>query len=162
MLNNCCQIMPKTSANDNSEDMRRRGFLNWFLGSSVAALFASMLYPVLRYLSPPEVPEPPTHQVEAGRVDDPEWTGRGFRIVRFGPEPVLVLRTEAGEFRAFAATCTHLDCIVSYRREQRDIWCNCHNGQFDLQGRVLSGPPPRPLPQFQVRILDGTVMVTRG
>jgi cytochrome b6-f complex iron-sulfur subunit len=147
---------------DQPGQVRRRGFLNWFLGSSVAALFASIVYPIFRFLSPPDVPEAPTNQVDAGRTDDPAWADRGFKIIRFGPEPVLVFRTEEGHFRAFAATCTHLDCIVYYRRDQRDIWCNCHNGQFDLQGRVLAGPPPRPLSQFEVRILDGSVMVTRA
>jgi cytochrome b6-f complex iron-sulfur subunit len=144
------------------ESVRRRGFLNWFLGTSVAALFASMVYPILRFLSPPDLPESPTHQVEAGRTNDPVWAETGYKIIRFGLEPVLVFRTMEGEFRAFGATCTHLDCIVYYRRDQRDIWCNCHNGQFDLRGRVLAGPPPRPLAEFEVRVLDGSVMVTRS
>jgi cytochrome b6-f complex iron-sulfur subunit len=149
-------------------DAGRRHFLNWLLGFSSAALGGAILYPILRFLSAPDVPEPPTHQVEAGLANDPAWVNPGYKIVRFGAEPVLVIRTREGEFRAFAATCTHLDCIVAYRNEQRDIWCNCHNGQFDLQGRVLAGPPPRPLEKFQVNLLDrgvgqpATVVVSRG
>lgn len=147
--------------------MLRRRFLNWFLGSSTVALVASILYPVLRFLSPPEAPEASTNQVEAGPTNDPEFLDRGFRIVRFGNEPVIVIRIDDSEFRAFTATCTHLDCIVEYQPDRSRIWCNCHNGEYSLQGQVVSGPPPRPLEAFQVDLVfqgadqPRTVVVTR-
>ncbi len=133
-----------------TEPLPRRRFLSWLLGGSFGALTAAVVYPVLRFLSPPEVPEASTNQVEAGATNDPELLEKGFKIVRFGAEPVIVLRVAEGDFRAFAATCTHLDCIVEYHKDVRRIWCNCHNGQFDLQGRQVAGPPPRPLEGFQV------------
>jgi Rieske Fe-S protein len=40
------------------------------------------------------------------------------------------------------------------------VWCACHNGRFDLDGRVLSGPPPRPLPSYAVHEDDGDVIVS--
>jgi cytochrome b6-f complex iron-sulfur subunit len=133
----------------------RRGLLSWFLGTSAGALLASILYPVLAFLSPPRVPEATTREVDAGPVDDPELLAKGFKIVRFGSEPVLVVRAGEGDYRAFAATCTHLDCIVEYRPEQRLIWCNCHDGKYDLQGRVVGGPPPRPLETYAVHVVPG-------
>ena len=128
----------------------RRSLLNWFLGTSVGALAASVLYPMARFASPPEIPEATTHQVEAGPVNDPELLDRGFKIVRFGVEPVILLRVAEDDFRAFAGTCTHLDCIVEYQKDRRRIWCNCHNGEYDLSGRQVAGPPPRPLESFRV------------
>ena len=130
--------------------LSRRSLLDWMLGTSAGALLVSIAYPVLRYLSPPRVPEATTRQVEAGPVDDPELTRRGFKIVRFGAEPVLLIRVAEDDFRAFSATCTHLACIVEYQRAERRIWCNCHNGEYDLTGRNVAGPPPRPLERYEV------------
>ena len=133
----------------------RRSFIDWLLGTSLGGLLLSVTYPVLRYVSPPEVPEATTSRVEAGPTNDPELLEKGFKIIRFGAEPVIVIRLGADQFRAFAATCTHLDCIVSYRPELSRIFCYCHNGQFDLGGANVGGPPPRPLTAYQVDLTPG-------
>jgi Rieske Fe-S protein len=145
----------------------RRGFLGWFLGTSVGALLLSVLYPVLRFLSPPNIPEATTNQVEAGSTRDPELIEKGYKIVRFGAEPVLLVRVSETEYRAFAATCTHLDCIVEYQARERRIWCNCHNGEYDLNGRNVGGPPPRPLERYEVHVVakgdaPASLIVSRG
>jgi Rieske Fe-S protein len=93
------------------------------------------------------------NQVEAGPVNDPELMERAFKILRFGAEPVILVRAGEGDFRAFTATCTHLDCIVEFRRQQGVIFCNCHSGVFDLTGRNVAGPPPRPLTPFRVHVV---------
>ena len=131
----------------------RRGFLSWFLGTSFGALFATVAYPVLRYVSPPRIPEASTNQVEAGTTNDPDLLDRGFKIVRFGAEPVILIRLSDSEFRAFAATCTHLDCIVEYQKDKKRIWCNCHNGEYNLSGQQVAGPPPRPLDSYKVDLV---------
>ena len=146
----------------------RRSLLDWMLGTSVGALVLSIAYPVLRYLSPPRVPEATTRQVEAGAVDDPELVERGFKIVRFGAEPVLLIRVATDDFRAFSAACTHLACTVEYQRAEGRIWCHCHNGHYDLTGLNVAGPPPRPLERFTVnRVARGAgqpdgLVVSRG
>jgi len=131
----------------------RRRFLNWFLGTSVGALFASVAYPVVRFVSPPDVPESTTNQVDAGPISDPDLLEKGYKILRFGDEPVILIRAGEGDYRAFSATCTHLQCIVEYRKPEHVIWCNCHNGQYDLTGRNIAGPPPRPLTPFNVHLV---------
>jgi Rieske Fe-S protein len=152
----------------NERAIGRRRFLNWLLGTSAGTLLASVLYPVVRYVSPPNIPEASTNQVEAGPVNDPDFMDRGFKIVRFGADPVIVLRVSETTFRAFSATCTHLDCIVEYRKEKDRIWCNCHNGQYDLQGRNVAGPPPRPLTPYKVDLVakgsgqPATVLVSKA
>lgn len=127
-----------------------RRVVNWILGGSGGALVLSVLYPVARFLSPPDIPEATTNQVEAGPTNDPELLDRGYKIVRFGVEPVILVRVSEDEYRAFAGTCTHLDCIVEYQKDHERIWCNCHNGAYDLSGRNVAGPPPRPLEEFKV------------
>jgi cytochrome b6-f complex iron-sulfur subunit len=141
--------------NEAPSDPARRRFVNRFLGGSFGALIAWILYPVLRFLEPVEVAEAAANQVEAGRTDDPELASTGFKIVPFGNDPVILVRTADGEHRALSATCTHLDCIVEYRREGGLLWCNCHGGQFDLSGQVVGGPPPRPLRPYRVHVVEG-------
>jgi Rieske Fe-S protein len=144
----------------------RRRFLDWFLGSSVVALFAAVAYPVLRFISPPELPESTTNRVEAGRTNDPELVEKGYKIVRFGAEPVLLIRLAHGDLRAFSATCTHLDCIVEYQQAKQRIWCNCHGGEYNLHGQVVGGPPPKPLAKYQVHVLGGadagTIVISKA
>ncbi len=152
---------------DSPTDGGRRSFLSWFLGTSTGALVLSVFYPILRFVSPPHVPEASTSQVEAGSTHDPELLEKGFKIVRFGAEPVILVRVSETEFRAFAATCTHLDCIVEYRPGDGQIWCNCHNGVYDLNGRNVAGPPPRPLEAYEVHVVSkgagqpGALVVSR-
>lgn len=144
-----------------------RRYVNWFLGTSIGALLASIFYPVARFLSPPEVPESTTNRVEAGPTNDAEFLDKGFKIIRFGNEPVIVIRLGADDFRAFSAICTHLACIVDFQKDWPRIWCYCHNGWYDVQGQVVSGPPPRPLPPFETNLADNgpgqpaTVVVSR-
>ena len=57
----------------------RRRFLDWFLGTSLGALAAAILYPAARFLTPPEIPEATTRQVAAGPVNDPELPGEGLQ-----------------------------------------------------------------------------------
>jgi len=133
--------------------MGRRRFLNWLLGTSGGAFLISVLYPVLRYVSPPQIPEASTSEVEVGAVNDPELVEKGFKIVRFGADPVIVVKVSDTEFRAFSATCTHLDCIVEFRKSKQVMWCNCHNGVYDLNGRNIAGPPPKPLIPYRVYLV---------
>jgi cytochrome b6-f complex iron-sulfur subunit len=147
--------------------LSRRRLLNWFLGSSFGALLASIVYPVARFLNPPEVETASTNEVDAGAINDPEFVEKGYKIIRFGSEPVLVVRVSDADFRAFSAVCTHLACIVEYRKVSQVIHCNCHNAQFNLQGQVVGGPPPKPLPPFSVHLVAGgggsqQVIVSRG
>jgi Rieske Fe-S protein len=83
------------------------------------------------------------------------------RIFPFGGRAAIVVRTEEGEYRAFSATCTHLNCTVQYRPDLKQIWCACHNGSSDLAGKNVAGPPPRPLETYRVDVAGGEVVVSK-
>jgi Rieske Fe-S protein len=72
---------------------------------------------------------------------------------------VYLVKTGENEVRAMHSTCTHLGCRTNYDREANAILCPCHGGVYDLQGRVVDGPPPTPLPQLNARVENGHVMV---
>jgi Rieske Fe-S protein len=135
-------------------DQGRRRLLNWFLGTSLGAFLISAFYPVIQFINPPEMPEASTNEVEAGAANDPELMDKGFKIIRFGADPVILIRISSTEFRAFSATCTHLDCVVEYHKDKERIWCNCHNGEYDVHGRNVAGPPPKPLDPYEVHLVS--------
>ena len=137
----------------------RRSFLDWLLGSTMGAVAISILYPVIRYVTPPKVAEAPTSQVLAGKLSElPPNTGKVFR---FGSRPGIVIRTANGDLRAFSAVCTHLACTVQYRKDLQHVWCACHNGHYDLNGVNIAGPPPRPLERYQVATRGDDIWVSR-
>jgi len=138
----------------------RRGVLNWFLGTSVGAMCVAVVYPIARYISPPDVPEAQTSRVVAAQ--EGELKPNEGKIFRFGNQPGILVRTEDGAYRAFSATCTHLNCTVQFRGDLKQLWCACHNGFYDLNGTNIAGPPPRPLEHYQVNVANGEIVVTKA
>ncbi|MGC2324143.1 MAG: Rieske 2Fe-2S domain-containing protein [Terriglobales bacterium] len=137
----------------------RRRFMQVLLGGGLLASAVAFLYPVLRYLVPPAATDLGGDSVVAAKVGD--LKANSGKIFRFGSRPGLLLRTAEGEYRAMSAVCTHLNCTVQYRSDVREVWCACHNGFYDLNGRNVAGPPPRPLDAYDVHINGDDVVVSR-
>jgi len=140
----------------NSKNIHRRTFLDWLLGGGLVVWAIGFVAPVVAYLWPAQRRGPGTQTVSAGKQQDfAEWQAK---IVALNGQPVIVVRTPQG-FRAFSAVCTHLGCIVCWDAQRHLIACPCHAGAFDIAGRVVAGPPPRPLPEFGVAVVNNEVMV---
>ena len=122
----------------------RRKFINTFLGiGEVLGSLVAIFYPMILFLIPPKIAEAKVKSVKIGSVSD--FQPNSSQIVKFGRKPVIIVRTTEGEFSALEATCTHLDCIVQFKKDTGQILCACHNGIYDIKGRNFSVPPPRPL-----------------
>lgn len=150
-------------ANDDSTvaaENGRRNFLNWFLGTTAGAFLVSVTYPLSRYLIPPEVTESTASTVTLSIKPSDVKVNSG-QIFRFGSQPAILVKDTNGELKAFTAVCTHLACTVQYRSDISQIWCACHNGHFDLNGRNVEGPPPKPLEQFVVNVRADQVVVSK-
>ena len=140
-------------------DEGKRNFLRYVLSGGLLAFFASIFYPILAYLKPPVQAEVEVKSVNAGKKDDiPRDSGK---IVKFGNKPVILVRTADDELKAFDATCTHLDCTVQFNKEIGMIWCACHNGKYDLTGRNVAGPPPRPLEPYKVVVQGDEIVIAK-
>jgi len=137
----------------------RRHWLTWFLSTSVGLFLIAVLYPVSRYLMPPQIEESPARTARLA-VTPVEVKPNSGQIFKFGSRPGLLIRTPSGELRAFSAICTHLACIVQYRPDLGHIWCACHNGHFDLNGKNMTGPPPRPLERYIVKVQQERIVVS--
>lgn len=141
-------------------DSGRRRFLNWFLGTTAGAFFVAVTYPLSRYLIPPEVEESTAHTVTLA-LKPQEIKANSGQIFRFGSQPAILIRTPSDELKAFTAVCTHLACTVQYRPDISQIWCACHNGHFDLSGKNVEGPPPKPLDEYTVNVRGDQIIVSR-
>jgi Rieske Fe-S protein len=139
--------------------LARRRFVELILGTGLMASAVSFLYPVLKYLIPPKLPDFGNEAVLAAHVS--EFKPNEGKIFRFGSKPGLLIESTPGEYTAMIAVCTHLGCTVQYRSDLREVWCPCHNGMYDMHGRNISGPPPRPLESLDVQVRGDEIFVRR-
>jgi nitrite reductase/ring-hydroxylating ferredoxin subunit len=137
-----------------------RTLITWLLSTSFGGLVLAVVYPAGRYLVPPEAGESAATSVTLPFAPD-DISPNSAEIFRFGSRPGLLVKTAAGELRAYSATCTHLGCIVQYRNDIAHIWCACHNGHFDLNGVNIQGPPPAPLETYAVNVSEDRIVVSR-
>lgn len=146
------------------QDDSRRAWLLRSLAGTIAATVVAVFYPVACFLRPRKATLSGASEVVAPfRVNElPQASGNPFN---FGGKPCLVVLTPEGiqrrtagqplrsdDVRAFDAVCTHLECTVEYRPNHDDMFCPCHDGVYDLHGKVVSGPPPSPLVEYKVTL----------
>ena len=60
---------------------------------------------------------------------------------------------------ALSNICTHLSCRVTWEDGRQEYVCPCHDAQFDIVGDVLSGPPPRPLDSYEIKVEEGDLFI---
>ncbi|NOY59076.1 MAG: Rieske (2Fe-2S) protein [Calditrichaeota bacterium] len=137
----------------------RRKFMGWSFFTSLTGFFGMIFYPIWRFIMPPPVAESTQNSVKAAVVN--ELQPNSGKIFPFNNKPAILIRLSNGKYRSFTAVCTHLQCTVQYRKDWKIIWCACHNGKYDLNGLVISGPPPRPLEEYDVLIVKKDIIVTR-
>jgi cytochrome b6-f complex iron-sulfur subunit len=79
--------------------------------------------------------------------------------VMIGVTPAIIINSRDKGFLAFSRVCTHLGCLVKYDQDRQVFICPCHAGTFDLEGNVISGPPPKPLAKFLVRVEGNNLVI---
>ncbi len=121
------------------------GILLAVLGSTAAG---SLAYPLLRFFAPPSR-DNKARTISIRKSDI--RLGEAKEIV-LDNKPVIVINRYEKGFIALSKVCTHLGCLVEYDKGLRRLICPCHAGNFDLEGNVLSGPPPRPLPTIPLKV----------
>jgi menaquinol-cytochrome c reductase iron-sulfur subunit len=153
--------------------LNRRAFLNRMslILSGLIGLVLSV--PILAYLLTPLIRRAPGVWLVVGRLD--QFTvGETVQVAIEDPSPlawagqtaktaVWLRRNDQTEFTAFAVNCTHLACPVNWQPQAQIFLCPCHGGVFYGDGRVAAGPPPRPLPRYDVRVVGESVqLLTRA
>jgi cytochrome b6-f complex iron-sulfur subunit len=138
--------------------MSRRKWARLLLGTIMGPC-AAVMYPILRYLIPPA--DIGVSATEALAATVGELAPNSGKTFRFGAKPALLVRLATGEYRSMSAVCTHLGCTVQYRSDAKQIWCACHNGCYDVNGKNVSGPPPRALDSYDVQVRGQEIYVIR-
>jgi menaquinol-cytochrome c reductase iron-sulfur subunit len=90
-----------------------------------------------------------------------EFTGRkrDAWVTSENRSSVWVVKGENGQFTAFDPKCTHLGCPYRWDVKSTKFICPCHTAAFGLDGKVMGGPPPRPLDQFEIKVAQERLMV---
>jgi Rieske Fe-S protein len=147
-----------------AESPSRRRWLLRLLQGSIAATVVAIFYPVAWFLRPRkatvsgalEITAPfKINELPAAKANPFDFAGKPCLIVLSAEGAKRLAggeRLQADDVHAFNAICTHLDCTVKYRPEKGDIFCDCHSGVYDPNGRNVSGPPPRPLESYKVAL----------
>lgn len=123
----------------------RRELLHFAVFTSGALFLSTAVIAALGWLRRPEATAP---QPIARVGDLAEGEVLYFRY----PEPddeAMLLHLPGGQFVAYSQKCTHLSCAVYYQRDERRLFCPCHDGVFDADtGDPTAGPPQRRLPRI--------------
>ena len=137
----------------------RRRFLSSMLGGGAVALGAGVGVP-LGYYAGNLREEPPPPFLEIAEADYDLAPGKS-KLIMYGRIPALLIRTPEpqSELKIFVAICTHFSCTVGYQEDQNRIYCACHEGYYDLDGQVISGPPPEPLRPFYYKLDQGRLII---
>jgi Rieske Fe-S protein len=72
-------------------------------------------------------------------------------------DPSAPFNEKEGTYVAISTRCAHLGCPVKFVAAAGNFICPCHGGVYDFQGKVIGGPPVRPLDRFQTRVRNGQV-----
>ena len=142
----------------------RREFF-WLASGAVGAIYVGAIgYPVYQYLSTPAKRAAEASAVTQATLDGANTLPRNSALMfKFGTKPAMLIHHEDDVWVALDAVCTHLGCTVAYQPENKRIYCACHGGEYDPRtGSNVAGPPPKPLNQFKVEVLDGRVIVSKA
>jgi menaquinol-cytochrome c reductase iron-sulfur subunit len=153
-----------------SSQLSRRKFVKGVTVITGALIGVALVLPGLDYLISPGlkvketekwIPVGPLNNYEIGipklfNFNLSEVNGWEKTVLSFG---AFVIRKDETNVLVLSNICTHLACRVSWHPDIKNYVSPCHNGHFDIYGNVISGPPPRPLDEFQIKVENGILSI---
>lgn len=135
--------------------MQRREFLTSILGLLGSGAAVSLAYPIVRLLAPPQGAGE-QKPVVLSKNEIPVGESKG---IVYNNIPAIVINHPQKGLLAFSRVCTHLGCLVDYNKNTDKLICPCHAGTFSLDGNVVSGPPPKPLPKLPLMVHGEEIII---
>ena len=135
--------------------MKRRKFLSLLLGLLGSGVAVSFGYPIVRLLGPPVSAE---KQKPVSLTKNEVPVGESMGII-YNNRPGIVINHPSRGLLAFSRVCTHLGCLIDYNKDTEKLLCPCHAGTFNLDGNVVSGPPPKPLPKLPLKVVGERIII---
>ena len=152
---------------DNQSGANRRRFFISAINGLWAIITGALALPAAVYLLLPPKSKKKEAWIEAGLVSqiDPKTPEEAvFRRMRVDGWKVTsekatawLVKDSAEKVIAFAPQCTHLGCAYHWDESNHNFLCPCHTSTFDREGKVLSGPAPRPLDRYQSKVENGKI-----
>ena len=154
-----------------SKHISRRDFITMVTAGVGALITAAVGLPAIAYLIEPAlqsgtskdawVPLGKLDSFEVGKPSLATFTrskvnGWEKSVNSYG---AFVLRKSQTEVVVFSNVCTHLSCRVNWDTSKNEYICPCHDGRFGIDGKVVSGPPPRPLDVYQTKVDNGILSI---
>jgi menaquinol-cytochrome c reductase iron-sulfur subunit len=152
-----------------SEGTTRRGFYIGAIYGMMAVVSAALGIPALLYLFTPAKAKKPDAWAEGG--DTARLTPNSPVEIVFHRDRIdgwrtiaekgtaWVVKYDDGHVVAFGPNCTHLGCAYHWEAGRNDFFCPCHNSVFSIDGKVVSGPAPRPLDRFQTKLQGAKLLI---
>ena len=147
----------------------RRGFYLTFIYGLWSLIGAALAAPALLYLLLPPRVRRESEWIEAADVTKlqprvpVEVVFRKNRIdgwkITSEKETAWVVKLSDRHTVAFGPQCTHLGCAYHWDEAKSEFLCPCHNSVFAVDGKVMSGPAPRPLDRYETKIENGKLLL---
>lgn len=157
--------------NHDETELSRRAFMDRSVKAIAAFISISLGVPAIGYLISPALQQQENQWVKLGRISQVKpgiptlftvtikqttgWVEAETQLAYF------VYTTNGENFSVMSNICTHLGCQTHWNEVDGLIECPCHGGQFDAQGSVIGGPPPRPLKRVDFKLDDNGNILSR-
>lgn len=152
-----------------SVELSRRSFLGWAaagLTSMIGALLGAVgggyfLSPLFQKSEENWVDVGAAKDIRPGVPVKIEFSARkrDAWVVTETRSSAWVLTSNGRDFVVFDPRCTHLGCPYRWDDQEKQFLCPCHTAVFDVDGRVVKGPPPRPLDRYAAKVAGGRLMI---
>lgn len=144
---------------EDDHHVTRREFTSFLVLISAAFFTATGLLGLRTWWQRWRAPALPSHRI-AGMTDLSVGEAKLFHYPT-ADDPCLLVRVASENFVAYSQKCTHLSCPVVYQAVDQQFHCPCHAGRFAVaDGRVLAGPPKRPLPRIVLAVRGEEIWAT--
>lgn len=151
-------------------NMSRREFVNITVGTIGTIIAVTIGLPAIAYVLGPGLKVSraeiwiPLGKVDEFPVGQPTLVSFTRTVVNGWERTtnsygVFVTKPATGDLYVLSNVCTHLGCRVSWKTEKAEYFCPCHNGIFDIEGQIVSGPQPKPMVRYETKIEDGTLYI---
>lgn len=147
----------------------RRTFFHWVTVAVAGIVGVGLSIPLLSALISPAFTRRGRAWVDVGAVDelpadhptqlDHVTTIRDGWLETTSHKAVWAVKQSQGEVTVFSPICTHLGCGYRWDDTAQKFLCPCHGSSYDMNGRVLGGPAPRPLDRLPAKVEQGRLLV---
>jgi len=154
---------------DESGEITRRGFMAWMTAGIMGIIGVCLSVPLVGYIISPALIRRKEAPIKVGDLSQLQpnnpmemeavFESNDGYLKSSVTRAVWAVKNGSGEIKVYNPHCTHLGCAYHWQADDRLFRCPCHLGVYDIDGKVISGPPPRSLDTLEYRVEGGNLYV---